>query len=487
MSTVAIIGAGPSGLASAKEALANGLTPTVFEKDKTIGGLWKPETGSTWEGMQTNISHYTNMFSDFPWKEGSQDFPTQEEVYHYLVDYADHFKINPHLALSTEVKKVQQKEKWTIEYVQDGISQSQEFDYVIVCSGIFSKAFIPEIPGIEKFKGEVIHSKDYKKPDAFEGRQVVVIGNAFSGCEIAASLAQKTDRIVHVQRRPMWIIPRYLEETIPCDLRFYSRLMCQANPTVTEQLMNKGKNHWMQRLCARQEKIPALQVKTPFENPPFALISDHYLDAVETGKIRIQTGSIHHVEANTIHFQDQTTIAADALLFCTGYRTSIPFLDQTTQKKMGFAPDDPLQPLLLHQCVFPQDVPNLACVGLYRGPFFGVMELQARLATMSFAGKIPLPTAAEIEKGIQEEQIIRDQLPRKQFPHGNYVQLCEEYAKRIGALPSLDKIKTQDPAFYQQLWSGPFSVASYRLEGPHSNPEQARKIIMETNKRIRDC
>lgn len=494
MTNVAIIGAGPSGLVAAKEAIACGLNPTVFEKGSTIGGLWKPQTGFTWDGMHTNISHYTNRFSDFDWKEGVQDFPTTEEVYEYLCQYADHFKINRCISLNTEVAKVQRAgEHWNIEYLykdEDGklINQSTNFDHVILCSGIFSKAHIPEFPGLETFAGHVIHSKDYKNPDCFEGKDVVVIGNSFSGCEIASALATKTNHLIHVQRRPMWIVPRYLkkddlsDKKLPCDLVFYSRAMSAPCQGASREMLNFGKNMWLKKICGGQEQISKdLQINTPFQHPGFAAITDTYLDKVECGQIQIHTGEVQEIQKKEILFKDGTRFHADSLILCTGYRADIPFLDAQKQVQMGFALNDPLQPFLLHKCVFPKELPNIACVGLYRGPFFGVMELQARLACMTFAHKIPIPTQNEIEKGINEERQIREADQRMQFPHPNYVQFCEDYAQMIGVCPNLNQMKVQDPELYKKVWEGPFSVASYRLEGEGKNPELARCAIDKIN------
>lgn len=76
--TVAIIGGGAGGLVSCKEALANGLAPTVFEKNSQIGGIWNQEYGYTWDSMITNFSYFRCMFSDFNWPANSELFQTRE-------------------------------------------------------------------------------------------------------------------------------------------------------------------------------------------------------------------------------------------------------------------------------------------------------------------------------------------------------------------------------------------------------------------------
>ena len=110
MRTVAIIGAGPSGLAAAKSAIECGLKPVVLEKSSQIGGLWKPKSGSVWETMHTNISYHTCQFSDFAWKKDVQDFPNQEEVNEYLDAYAGTFKIPPYIQFNSEVQRISMAE-----------------------------------------------------------------------------------------------------------------------------------------------------------------------------------------------------------------------------------------------------------------------------------------------------------------------------------------------------------------------------------------
>ena len=104
--TVAIIGAGPSGLAAAKSAVECGLKPVIFEKNPNIGGLWQPIVRSTWDSLRTNLSWFNCMFSDFVWKPGTDDFPDQNKVYEYFCDYMKAFQLEQYLRSNTEVTKV---------------------------------------------------------------------------------------------------------------------------------------------------------------------------------------------------------------------------------------------------------------------------------------------------------------------------------------------------------------------------------------------
>lgn len=473
MRTVAIIGAGPSGLAAAKSAIECGLKPVVLEKSSQIGGLWKPKSGSVWETMHTNISYHTCQFSDFAWKKDVQDFPNQEEVNEYLDAYAGTFKIPPYIQFNSEVQRISMAEdKWRVEWLNDKNPQAETFDHVLVCTGIFSKPFIPQIPGMEAFQGKVMHAQDYKNPGSFKDMHVAVIGSAFSGCEIAAELTRTAAQVTNFMKRPVWILPRYLPEK-PLDLVFYSRAAAARSQGVAPEVLNERKNGWFQNLCKQQKELcPDLEVTAPPTAPPFVTISDTYVEAVANKRIEVKLGPIEQLDN------------LDAIVFCTGYQAAFPFFDDKIKQVLGFQPDDQLQPLILHKTVFHPDLPNMAFVGMNRGPYFGTMELQARLACMTFGGQIPSPTLEEMQKGIEEELEIRERRPRPQFPHGDYVAFSDSLAREIGVAPDFETMQQENPALYKQLWDGPFTPASYRLSGFGSNPEVALQLIDRINQAV---
>ncbi len=486
--SVAIIGGGPAGIVSAKSALECGLEPTVFEKGDGVGGLWKPKSGSVWDRMKTNISHHTCLFSDFPWNQSTSDFPTQSEVNAYLESYAEHFKLKPHLQMNTSIRSVEKSnEKWLVMWIHDGQSHSKTFDYVLVCSGIFSKAYIPQIPGSENFGGPILHAKDYKTPEAFRERRVAVVGNAFSGCEITAELAPSAKSVTNIFHRAMWILPRYLpsakkpEQKLPLDLIFYSRAANARSQGVPAEELNARKSNWFRGLTKQGEKCPELAVETAPSSSQFVVISDAYTEQVEAGKIALKKGSIERMEQGKLIFKDGSALDADAVIFCTGYQTEIPFFSKDILSSLDFDPADQLQPLLLHKTVFHPNLPGIAFIGMYRGPFFGILELQSRWACMALSKKITAPSKQEMENGIQVERQIREARPRPQFPHGDYVNFADDLARQIGALPDWKKFESENPSLHNKLWEGPLTAASYRLTGFGSNPDVALPLIDRIN------
>lgn len=201
---VAILGAGPSGLVAAKEAIHKGFSVTIFEKSQDIGGVWNSETGAVWQSMRTNISKFTCAFSDFPWPKESATFPKASEMLEYLRNYTKTHGITQYIHFNSTVKNVDkdtsQHNKWIVKSEEDGKITSESFDAVVVATGIFNTPVIPEIPG--SYHGVISHSKDYKSPQGFVGKKVLVVGNSFSGTEIAADISNLASKVTHLYHNP---------------------------------------------------------------------------------------------------------------------------------------------------------------------------------------------------------------------------------------------------------------------------------------------
>ncbi len=199
---VAIIGAGPGGLVSAKWALSEGLEPTIFEKASTLGGIWRDD-GYTWPRMKTNSTKFRTSFLGLSYpidpvldaKDRSSIFPTRESVIDYFNQYAEKFNLLHYIRFGYEVirvalnqncfssidtpsQKVSTKQIWKVNVrvskdSKDKIStntpveKEYEFEKVIVASGQFSVPRFP--PDLEqmccqewsKFQGQIMHSSQY--------------------------------------------------------------------------------------------------------------------------------------------------------------------------------------------------------------------------------------------------------------------------------------------------------------------------------------
>ena len=191
----------------------------------------------------------------------------------------------------------------------------------------------------------------------------------------------------------------------------------------------------------------------------------------------VQSGRLSFAPAESASLAE-----ADAIIWCTGYRAALPFFSNAVLAQLELCDVKLVQPLLLHGAVWPPaSLPNLAFVGMYRGAFVGLMELQARWACMAFAavGGVAQPSGEQRKAGIDAERRMRATRHCGQSLLWQYVGLCEFLAEQIGVKPGTDAaVQAADPELHRLLLHGAFVPASYRLQGFAANPKQARAEML---------
>ncbi|KAJ5958150.1 uncharacterized protein N7479_005300 [Penicillium vulpinum] len=232
---VAVIGAGPSGLAAVKYLLAEKCFDQieVFEQRSSVGGVWNYSPSSSKKGVSTPVPHLTPhepvekpvwidhtegreatfvsplydrletnipkdlmRYSDKPFPSEAQLFPTHWIVKQYLEEYAEDVKSL--IQFDTQVLEVKLKDEalstWSLKAkcLPTGIDTTHTYDAVVVASGHFTVPYVPDIPGIQAWDashpGTISHSKFYNSPEPFQGMKVVVVGSSASGLDIGAQI-----------------------------------------------------------------------------------------------------------------------------------------------------------------------------------------------------------------------------------------------------------------------------------------------------------
>ncbi len=201
---VAVIGAGAAGLVTAHELLRAGHAVTLFEQSNHVGGLWvydeavesdplgqHPERrihGSLYASLTTNLPRDLMAFDGYTFDSagGGEDhwprYPGHAQVAEYLQRFSDDCDITGRIRFEHEVGCVTPAgQGWRVF--------GERFDAVAVCNGHFSEPIVPSLPGIEHFKGAALHSHNYRRPQPFAGKRVVVLGSSVSGADLARELA----------------------------------------------------------------------------------------------------------------------------------------------------------------------------------------------------------------------------------------------------------------------------------------------------------
>ncbi|KAH0554873.1 flavin-containing monooxygenase FMO GS-OX-like 2 [Cotesia glomerata] len=209
---VCVIGAGAAGLCAIRH-LSNDLIsfePAVFEQSEVIGGTWvysektqadigHPIHSSIYKNLRTNLPLQLMNFPDFQRMDQTEpSCGTHEQVLKYLLDYADHFNLCQFIQFNMKVINVEpilkeedwRKTEWkvTIKNLKTDLVEENNFDAVLICNGHYSEPKIPKISGIETFSGNVMHSHDYRSPEKYSGKTVIILGAGPSGIDIGIEI-----------------------------------------------------------------------------------------------------------------------------------------------------------------------------------------------------------------------------------------------------------------------------------------------------------
>jgi dimethylaniline monooxygenase (N-oxide forming) len=493
---VAILGAGPGGIVSAKYAVENGFTPVVFDKKAIPGGLWSSGT-AIWEGMHTNVSRYSVMFSDFPWPDKSSLIPSAKEVYNYLLSYIKHYQLENYFQFNSNVDQVKYlpNKKWQLTWTNylTGEQTTEVFDYLMCSTGLHCMPNWPEFKNIESYKGILMHSVDYKTLDPrLKDKKVIVVGNSYSGVEISAHLVGHAKTIVNIFNRPYLSFPRLLKvETneknvyniIPVDL-FYGRELCFSIP-INKEEERKSKIELFGKLCPHQTNKakchPAMYYELDDDEPIREAVTDNYYPYIMRGKIKPKKARITYFAEDGVRLSDGSFEKADVVLFCTGYKICLNYFEQSVLDTLKFDPNRERLPIMLYKYTVHPDLENMAMIGVCSGLFFAGFELQARWAFKLFKGEKILPPRYVIDEEMGRDELLRESLENNQYPHGLYNEIIEKLAFEADALPDFKKIAKTDPKLFEMLWKNG-TIPSHFCYDTHK--ELSIKIMKEVDEII---
>ncbi|HEV3469627.1 MAG TPA: NAD(P)-binding domain-containing protein [Pyrinomonadaceae bacterium] len=369
---LAVIGAGPVGLAVARALAARGIAYEQLEADDDLGGNWYH---GVYETAHIISSKRTTEYADFPMPADYPDFPSARQMLDYLRAYAEHFGLRRHIQFDTKVLMCRPLAggRWEVELAS---GERRVYKGVVVCNGHHWDKRFPAYPG--RFEGELFHSKDYKHPRQLEGRRVLVIGGGNSACDVAAEAARVGRSCDLSLRRGYWFLPKTifgvpLPELVPGWTPVWAqRLMLRA---LLRVIVGRYESYGLPR--------PDHRI---FEAHP--TLNSELLHYVKHGRIRPRP-DVERFEGRRVHFKDGSSAEFDAVVCATGFHLSFPFLPP------GLVPVRGSNALLYGGCALP-GYKNLYVVGTAQARYgFGPLmtpaaELLARLVELQDRMELPV-------------------------------------------------------------------------------------------------
>jgi cation diffusion facilitator CzcD-associated flavoprotein CzcO len=392
---VCIIGAGCSGLVSAKALLQRGVRCEVFEKGSQLGGMWRYENDNgqscAYRSLHIDTSKKSLAYPDFPVPEDWPDFLSHEQVVTYLERYADHFGLAPHIHYRHTVQQVLPLPdgQWLVSVANAYGVQQRRYRAVLVANGHLWSPRMAQFQGA--FNGTQMHSLHYRTPTPFEGQRVLVVGFGNSAVDIAVDLCRQAKSVVLSTRRGAYVMPKYIMG-VPTDrwsafLSRTLRLPTRTTRTLMGQLVKLAVGD------QRRQGVPRPGTAIWREH---ACVSQDLLPYVGHGWVRIKP-DIRELAGDEVVFTDGSREAFDTIIHATGYKTEFPFLAPEV-----FQVQD--KDARLYRRMVAVDRPGLYFMGLVQpiGPTVPLVEVQARWVAAVLCGAVRLPGRAAMQAEIDQ-------------------------------------------------------------------------------------
>jgi thioredoxin reductase len=399
MEKVCIIGAGSSGIASCQVLSERGIPYDCFEAGSQIGGNWRylndNEMSSAYKSLHINTCRDVMEYAAYPMPKTLPDFPSHYQIAAYFDDYVDHFGLRETITFRTEVTRVTPAPDggWdvTVRSRDTGEETTGRYRAVLVANGHHWDPRWPEppFPGADTFTGEQQHSHYYKTPDPYRDKRVLVLGIGNSAADIAVETSYVSERTFLAMRRGAHVVPKY-QFGKPFDKLVKTPL--GRLPYKVQQLFGRVV------LRTVQGKMTDYGLPEPDHKPLQAhpTISGDLLNRLGHGDITVKP-NIDRLDGDKVHFVDGTAEQIDAIIYCTGYKISFPFLDgditAAADNKIG-----------LYRRVVDPDHPGLYLVGLVQplGAIMPLAEEQSKWIADLLDGTATLPTPAEMRRSIAD-------------------------------------------------------------------------------------
>ncbi|MBB1049594.1 NAD(P)-binding domain-containing protein [Dietzia sp. CW19] len=368
---IAIIGAGPSGLAAARNLDRQGVNWVGFDLADDVGGLWNIDSprSTVYASAHLISSARTTEFAEFPMPAGTPDYPDHRRLLAYFRDFTDHFGLRERFRFGTEVVRAEPlgddpNSGWRLTVGTTGdddevgsgtVDDAGEFSALVIANGTLSEPRIPEFTG--HFDGELRHTSRYKHPRELAGRRVLVVGGGNSGCDIAVDAVHHAESVDISVRRGYHFVPKYLFGKPADTLGSGGRPL----PPRIKQFIDS-------RVLKAFTGDPT---RFGFPEPDHKIYESHpvvnslILQHVGHGDIGVRA-DIERLDGRTVHFRDGSTGEYDLVMLATGYVLDYPFIDRRhlDWAEGAAAPD-------LHLNIFPAARDDLAVLGMLEASGIG--------------------------------------------------------------------------------------------------------------------
>jgi putative flavoprotein involved in K+ transport len=307
-----IVGAGPAGLAAAAELKRAGIEPLVLERADCVGAAWRDRR---YDRLRLHTARRLSALPHAPIPRAYGRWVARDDFLAYLDAFARTNGIEPRLGVNVE--RIDRADGgWRVS-TSDG---SLDAGHVVVATGYSNVPYTPDWPGADAFRGEVVHSSDYRNPSLYAGRDVLVVGAGNSGAEIAVDLVEGGARKVwlsvrtppNIVRRdrlgvPSQVIGIAVQPLPERALNVVGRVLRRLTvPDLTEFGLPAPRDGYTQLL--RTGTVPILDIGI--------------IDAVRSRRVEV-VPAVERFDGAHVVLSGGVRLTPDAVIAATGYRPAL--------------------------------------------------------------------------------------------------------------------------------------------------------------------
>ncbi len=361
-----VIGAGPAGLVALKVLRESGLDAVALEREDDVGGNWYfgRHSSSVYQSTHLITSKRFTEFPGFPMPDDYPAYPRHDQMLAYIRDFAIHHGLYDAIRFNSKLINVTPDgQGWRLD--MEGSQTPLFCDNLIVATGNYWCPRLPNFSG--EFTGRIMPSREYKSPDQFREKHVVVVGNGNTGCDIAVELGHVAKKVYLSVREGRFLMPKFMFG-VPSD-------------EVGDWTFKWGMPRWLRaalswfpmhlsvgplNLAGLPKPVHKLFARQPIMNTQLP-------QAIGHGRVVVKP-QIARLEGSQVHFVDGSNAQVDLVICATGYQLRFPFLPADI---LTWERDHPR----LYLNIAPPERENLYFVGMIepRTKFPELVHLQSEL------------------------------------------------------------------------------------------------------------
>jgi putative flavoprotein involved in K+ transport len=307
--TVVVAGAGPAGLATAAMLERRRVPALVIERASKVASSWR----TRYDSLILNTPRLTSTLPGYRIPRRYGRWPSRDAIVEYLEEYARRHELR--IEFGNELRRVDREDDTWLLRTSSGDLRARN---VVIATGHDVEPLLPDWPGRAGYAGELLHSADYRRPDPFRGRDVLVVGPNTSGSEIAYELvSQGAARVWVSMRTPPYVSRREWPPGIPVNT---TAVMLDLLPDrMADRIAALGP--WAMYGNLSKHGLPpsphGAQTTAKVRHQG-ALVDNGFVDAVKDGRIEL-VAAVEAFDGPDVLLADGSRIQPDVVIAATGY------------------------------------------------------------------------------------------------------------------------------------------------------------------------